>query len=166
MQASGVCGLGSIPSTPTTNMAKKAKLKRIKETEGMINRNLYRICGLITIIVMVMMTIGFFSRGTFPSPKIGVFYLGVLIIYSFHKELLRWLGGKEVERQGEYFVYAWIGLATALYIINFLSKNYFSYSPQGLSLVSLREVCFTTLEVFGIFILTRGSKLLKIILEK
>lgn len=166
MQASGVCGLGSTPSTPTTNMRKKEKLKRIRKTEGMINKNLYRVCALITVIVMVMITIGFFSRGTFPSPKIGVFYFGVLTIYSFHKELVRWLGEKKIERQGEYFVYAWIGLATALYIINFLSKDYFSYSPQGVSLTSLKEVCFTTLWVFGIFILTRVSKLVKIILEK
>ena len=147
-------------------MTKKTELARIRKSEGLINRHLYWICGLITIIVMTMMTIGFFSRGVFPSPKIGVFYFGVLIIYSFHKELLRWLGEKKVERQGEYFVYAWIGLATILYIINFLSKDYFGYSPQGVSLGALREVCFTALEVFGIFILTRGSKLLRVLLEK
>lgn len=147
-------------------MPKKTKLKTIRETEGMINKNLYRVCGLITIIVMAMMAIGFFSRGTFPSPKIGIFYFGVLIIYSFHKELLRWLGEKKVERQGEYFVYVWIGLATTLYVINFLSKDYFGYSPQGMTLSPLREICFITLEVFGIFILTRGSKLLKVLLEK
>ncbi len=147
-------------------MAKKEKLKRIRKTEGMINKNLYRICGLITIIVMVMVTIGFFSRGMFPSPRIGVFYFGVLIIYSFHKELVRWLGEKKIERQGEYFVYVWIGLAMVLYIINFLSKDYFSYSPQGIPLAFLKEVCFTALWVFGIFILTRVSKLVKIILER
>jgi hypothetical protein len=147
-------------------MSKKTKLKTIKETETLINKNLYRICGLITIIVMAMMTIGFFSRGVFPSPKVGVFYFGVLIIYSFHKELLRWLGEKKVERQGEYFVYVWIALATTLYVVNFLSKDYFGYSPEGIALGPLREICFTTLEVFGIFIITRGSKLLKILLEK
>jgi len=147
-------------------MPKKEKFKKIRKTEGSINKNLYRICGLITIIVMVMMAIGFFSQGVFPSPRIGVFYFGVLIIYSFHKELLRWLGEKKVERQGEYFVYAWIGLAAILYIINFLSKDYFSYSSQGIPSGNLKEICFTTLEVFGIFILTRVSKLIKIILEK
>lgn len=147
-------------------MVKKTKLKKIRETEGLINKNLYLICGLITIAVMAMMTIGFLSRGVFPSPKIGVFYFGVLIIYSFHKELLRWIGEKKVERQGEYFVYVWIGLATILYIVNFLSKDYFGYSPQGVPLGPLRDICFTTLEVFGIFILTRGSKLLRVLMEK
>jgi len=75
-------------------------------------------------------------------------------------------GRKKIERQGEYFIYSWIGLTVILYIINFLTKEYFSYSPEGMALASLKEVSFLTVEVALIFLFTRLSKVIKIILEK
>lgn len=141
------------------------RLKKLKEIERKINKNLYLICGVITIITMAMMAIEFFSLGAFLSTKIDLFYLGVLLIYSLHKEALRWLGDNKAERQGEYFVYGWIGLTTLLYVVNFLSKDYFSYSIYGTPLTVLNEISILTLEVFAIFILTRGSKLIKIFLR-
>ena len=110
----------------------------------------------------------FFSRGLFSPANMSLLYLGILIIYSLHKELIRWIGiGKrKIERQGEYFVYAWIGFTTLLYIINFLSKNYFSYTPQGEPLDTLESLSIISIEVLAIFILTRCLKVLKIYLEK
>lgn len=141
------------------------KFKQLREIEAGINKNLFRICAGVTVIVMFMMALEFFTRGQFPPTQMNLFYLGVLVIYSFHKELLRWLGKRKIERQGEYFVYGWIGLATLLYVINFLSKDYFSYSVGGESLSALRDVSILTLEVLGIFILTRCLKILKVFLR-
>ena len=124
------------------------------------------ICAAITLIAMLMVIIEFFSRGTFLPSQIGFFYIAVLFVYSIHKEMLRWLGEKKIERQGEYFIYSWIGLTVILYIINFLTKEYFSYSPEGMALASLKEVSFLTVEVALIFLFTRLSKVIKIILEK
>lgn len=142
------------------------KLRKIRTIEFAINKHLFLICAAITLIVMLMATIEFFSRGTFPPSKIGFFYVGVLFIYSVHKEMLRWLEEKKIERQGEYFLYSWIGLTAILYIINFLTKDYFNYSPVGVPLESLKEVSVITLQVAGIFLFTRLSKVIKIILEK
>lgn len=139
---------------------------QLREIEARINRNLFLICAGVTIIAMLMMILEFFTRGAFPSTRIGLFYLGVLIIYSFHKELVRWLGKRKMERQGEYFVYGWIGLTTFLHIVNFLTKDYFSYSSQGVSLDTLRELTILTLEVLAVFILTRCLKILKVLLIK
>lgn len=147
-------------------MTLKNKFQQLKEIETGINRNLFFICGAVTLVVMLMMILEFFSRGVFPPTQMSLFYLGVLIIYSLHKELVRWLGQRKVERQGEYFVYSWIALTTLLYIINFLTKEYFSYSAQGEHLATLRETSILTLEVLGIFILTRCLKILKIFLAK
>lgn len=141
-------------------------LKNLKKLEIGINKNLYIICAVITIVTMAMVAIEFFSRGSFPSTRIGLFYLGILIIYSLHKELVRWLGERKVERQGEYFVYAWIGFTTLLYIINFLTKDFFIYSAQGATLATLGQTCILTLEVLVIFLITRGSKLIKVVLIK
>jgi len=142
------------------------KLKKIRKVESAINKHLFIICAAITLMTMLMAVIEFFSRGAFPPSKIGFFYIGVLFIYSVHKEMLRWLEEKEIEREGEYFLYFWIGLAVILYIINFLTKGYFNYSPQGVPLESLKEVSIITLEVAGIFLFTRLSKVIKVILEK
>lgn len=166
MQASGVCGLGSIPSTPTKSMAINDNFKNLRKLETKINKNLYLICGVITILAMAMLSIEFFSRGVFPSTRISLFYLGVLILYSLHKELVRWLGERKVEHQGEYFVYGWIVFTTLLYVINFLTKDYFSYSAQGLPLSILRETSILALQVLAIFLITRGSKLIKVFLIK
>jgi len=141
-------------------------LKDIKSVEVVINRHLYLICAFVTVVVMSLTVIEFFSRGRFPSLKMNLFYMGVLGIYSFHKELIRWLGQRRVERQGEYFVYAWILLTTFLYVINFFSKDYFAYSAQGYPLPVLREASLITLEVLGIFVFTRILKILKNILIK
>tara|TARA_B100001971_G_C17919339_1_gene396929 strand:- start:280 stop:636 length:357 start_codon:yes stop_codon:yes gene_type:complete len=114
---------------------------------------------------MIMILTEFFSRGFFPPPQIGLFYIGVLLIYSFHKEMLRWMGQKWGERHGEWFLYSWIGLALALYIINFVTRNYFS-DPSGEATVrSLSEVSIITFEVSVIFIFTRLSKTIKLILN-
>jgi len=142
------------------------KLKKVREIEFAINKNLFLICAAITLIAMLMVIIEFFSRGAFLPSQIGFFYIAVLFVYSIHKEMLRWLGEKKIERQGEYFIYSWIGLTVILYIINFLTKEYFSYSPEGMAVASLKEVSFVTVEVSFIFLFTRLSKVIKIILEK
>lgn len=147
-------------------MAITNEFKELKEIEKEVNRHLYLICAVITIITMAMIAARFFTRGDFPSTRIGIFYLGILIIYSLHKELVRWLGERKVERQGEYFVYGWIAFTTLLYVVNFLTKDYFSYSGQGVPLTILRETGILTLEVLAIFLITRGSKLIKIYLAK
>ena len=142
------------------------KFKQLREIESGINKNLFLICAGVTIVVMAMLVLEFLTRGTFPPTRIGLFYIGVLVIYSLHKELVRWLGRRKIERQGEYFVYGWIGLTTILYIVNFLAKDYFSFSSQGEPLSTLKNLSILTLEVLGIFILTRCLKILKILLIK
>jgi len=142
------------------------KLKKVREIEFTINKHLFLICATITLIAMLMVTMEFFSRGAFPPSKIGFFYVAVLFVYSIHKEMLRWLGEKKIERQGEYFLYSWIGLTVILYIVNFLTKDYFSYSPEGMPVVLLQEVSLITVEVAIIFLFTRLSKVIKIISEK
>jgi len=142
------------------------KLKKVREIEFAINKNLFLICAVITLIAMLMVTIEFFSRGAFPPSQIGFFYIAVLFVYSIHKEMLRWLGEKNIERQGEYFLYSWIGLTVILYIINFLTKEYFSHSPEGMPLTLLKEISFVTVEVAAVFLFTRLSKVIKLILEK
>jgi len=142
------------------------KLAKIREIEFSINKHLFHICAIITLIAMVMVTIEFLTRGAFPPSRIGFLYIGILFIYSVHKEMLRWLGEKKIERQGEYFLYSWIALALVLYLVNFFTKDYFSCSAEGVKIGSLREVAEITLEVGAIFLITRLSKVVKIILEK
>lgn len=141
-------------------------IKKLRKLEGGINRHLYVICGIVTLTTMVMIAIEFFTRGAFPPIKIGLFYLGVLLLYSLHKELVRWLGERKVDRQGEYFVYGWLIFTTLLYIINFFTKDFFSCSVAGVPLITLQEASTLTLEVLAIFLITRGSKLIKIYLTK
>jgi len=147
-------------------MDTKTQIKHLREVEGGINKHLFLICGVVTVVIMGMVLAEFFSRGVFSSDKISLFYLGVLLIYSFHKEIIRWLGKRRIERQGEYFVYGWIALTTFLYIINFLSKDYFYYSVKGEPTIILKEVSLLTIEVLAIFIFTRCLKILKIFLVK
>jgi len=144
----------------------KEKLKKFKKVESAINKNLFIICAVITFIVMAIILIEFFTRGAFPPSGINFFYIGILFLYSIHKEILRWLDKKEVERQGESFVYAWIAIVVILYIINFSAKGYFTYSSEGMFLESLREATLIALEVSAIFILTRISKAVKMGLGK
>ena len=142
------------------------KLNKLKKIELAINKNLFIICAVITLIVMAMSTMEFFSRGAFPPSGINFFYIGILFLYSIHKEILRWLEKKEIERQGESFVYIWIALVVVLYIINFSTKDYFSYSSEGVLIESLGRITTTALEVSAIFILTRLSKAVKMSLKK
>lgn len=142
------------------------KLRDIKKTERKVNKSLFVFCAIITLIAMSMAIIEFFSRGVFPSSGMGIFYIGVLFIYSIHKEMLRWIEEKDLKRQGEWFVYSWILLTVFLYIINFSTKRYFSYSSEGTPLRSLEGISVIALEVCVIFVLTRLSKTMKIILSK
>lgn len=137
-----------------------------KILEKKINRILFHICLVITIIAMAMMLIEFFSRGQFPPTKIGLFYVGILLIYSIHKEALRWVEKEYQERRGELLVYLWIVVTTILYIVNFFTKDYFMYSPSGQDLSTLSVITLTALEVCGVFILARISKILALHLFK
>jgi len=139
--------------------------KKIIESETKINNILFRICFFITILAIAMALLGFFSRGLYPPSNISVFYVGILIIYAVHKEAIRFLRvpkTEKVSKQGELFVYAWIIITACLYVINFITNNYFSRSPDGLELNTLMNITFTTLEVGAVFVLTRVFKLLMI----
>ena len=149
-----------------TIMKQNQRFQHIKTIESGINRHLFIICAIVTIVVMAMTLIDFFTRGNLFTVQIAPFYLGVLVIYSLHKEIVRWLGQREAERQGEAFVYIWIVLTTTLYVINFATKNYFSVTPEGLSINTLQSATILTLEVLAIFIATRFLKITKICLTK
>jgi hypothetical protein len=128
-----------------------------------VNNVLHKIVFIVTILSMGMMLVGFFSRGDFPPSRISAFYIGVLLIYSLHKEALRWLEEKQgiyPQRRGEYFVYSWILLTAALYLINFFSKDYFLFSKRGEPLSILNEIALTALEVCTVFIFTRLIKII------
>ena len=139
--------------------------KNVQLIEGNINKILFNICLFVTIIALAMVLVEFFSRGLFPPTNISVFYIGVLLIYALHKEALHWIQQKGTtyqQRRGEYFVYTWIIVTAFLYLINFISRDYFSYSANGQQLFTLTEMTFTTLEVGAVFILTRAVKITKI----
>ena len=130
--------------------------------EKKVNDILFILCLFVTAISIGMALIEFFTRGLFPPTRISTFYIGVLIIYSLHKEAIRWIeerGAGVQQRRGEYFVYLWVVITAILYLINFLTKDYFRYSPAGVELTTLEEITFTTLEVGAVFILTRLIKL-------
>lgn len=147
-------------------MAKKSNLKQIRAIETGLNRNLYLLCAFVTLVAMLMTVIEFFSRGTFFPTHMNLFYLGILIIYALHKELVRWLGRRKIERNGEYFVYAWVLLTTLLYIVNFVSRDYYTYLAQGGPSTTLRDVSILTLEILGIFILTRCLKIVQLVIRE
>lgn len=142
------------------------ELKKVRETELILSKNLYLICAFVTFAVMVMTIMEFFSRGTFFPNHMDLFYLGILAIYALHKELVRWLSRRKIERQGEYFVYAWVILTAILYIINFISKDYYNYMPQGGPAGSLRDASIITIEVLGVFILTRSLKIVSLAIKE
>jgi len=141
-------------------------LKYIRQAESTINRHLFLACALITFIVMAMVAVEFFTRGAFLPSRIGFFYVSILFIYAAHKEMLRWLEEKQVERQGEFFLYCWITLTVLFYIINFLTKDYYSTSFEGRPMGCISDAAVITLEVAVIFLLARLSKVIKIILMK
>jgi hypothetical protein len=135
------------------------RVKEIRKVETTINKNLFLICTVVTLVTMALMSVNFFTRGSFFPTKIGFFYLTVVLIYSLHKEFIRWLGEKKSKRNGEYFVYAWIILTTILYIVNFFTDNYFGYSKEGFAVSTLADVAYTTIEVLGVFVVTRIMKI-------
>jgi hypothetical protein len=135
------------------------KVKEIRKVETSINDNLFLICTIVTIATMTLMLVNFFSRGSFAPTKIGFFYLSVVLIYSLHKEFIRWLGEKKSVRRGEYFVYAWIILTTTLYVVSFFTNNYFGYSKEGYVVSTLADIAYVTIEVLGVFVLTRIMKI-------
>jgi len=88
-----------------------------------------------------------------------------VIQVSLHKEAIRFLGhasSEKNQKKGKVFVYVWIILTALLYLINFLSKNYFSYSASGEATKGLMDATYITLEVGTVFVLARILKLLMI----
>ncbi len=142
------------------------ELEKIRAGELVLSKKLYLICAFITFVAMIMTVAEFFSRGMFFPNHMNLFYLGILGIYALHKELVRWLSRRKIERQGEYFVYAWIVLTTILYIINFISGDFYSYMPQGSPASSLRDASIMTLGVLGVFILTRSLKIVSLMVKR
>lgn len=139
--------------------------EKIIQAENKINNILFWICFLVTILAIAMTLLEFFSRGAFPPSNINIFYIGVLTIYALHKEAIRFLERSEpkrASRSGEVFVYIWIIMTAILYLINFLTKNYFSYSSDGLELKTLMSIAFTAIEVGMVFVLARILKLLMV----
>ena len=139
--------------------------QQIIQAEVKINNILFGICFFVTILAIAMALLEFFSRGIYPPSDINIFYIGVLTIYALHKEAIRFLQQSKADRkskQGELFVYIWIIMTTFLYLINFLTKNYFSYSAEGLPLNTLMGIGFTALEVGAVFVFARILKLLMI----
>ncbi len=147
-------------------MSSPNQLKNLRIAEEKISNNLFIVSVIVTIVTMAMVVTEFFTCGFFSVVRIEFFYLGVLLIYSLHKELVRWLGEDKIERRGEYFVYAWVILSTILFIINFLTRGRFSYFPNCYTYDVLKDVTLLTLEVLGVFIITRCLKILKIVLTK
>ncbi len=137
--------------------------EKIIKVEKNINNILFWICFFVTIIAMFMAFLEFFARGEFPTSKIGLFYIGVLAIYSFHKEALRFLEHAQTEKtqkKGELFVYAWIIIAAILHLVNFITKNYYVIGDNGEHLLGLTNISYTALEVGAVFVFARILKLL------
>ena len=117
--------------------------EKIIKSETKINNVLFWICFCITLLTIIMTLLDFFTNGEYPPTNIALFYIGVLVIYSIHKEAIRFLEHATPERRpkkGELFVYFWIIMTAALYLVNFLTKNQFSYS-------GLMNATYLTLEV-------------------
>jgi len=137
--------------------------KKIIKSEIRINNVLFWLCFVVTLMAIFMALLEFFSRGSYPLSGISVFYIGILIIYALHKEAIRILNESSKTRntkKGELFVYIWILMAAGLHLINFLTKNLYSFSATGQKLNALTSISFTALEVGTVFILTRIIKLI------
>ena len=78
-------------------MRQNQQFQHIRTIESGINRHLFVICAIVTIVVMAMTLIDFFTRGNLFTVQIAPFYLGVLMIYSLHKEIVRWLGERRAQ---------------------------------------------------------------------
>ena len=139
--------------------------EKVIQIETKINAVLFWICFFITLLAIFMSLAEFFSRGAFPPSRINVFYVGILAVYSLHKEALRFLErsvSEKAQRKGELFVYLWIIITAILYLINFLTKDRFSYSDTGEELKGLIDITYITIEVGGVFVLSRILKLLMV----
>lgn len=136
--------------------------EKVIKLETKINNVLFWICFFVTLLAIAMSLIEFFSRGNFPPSKIGLFYVGVLAIYSLHKEALRFLerASEKSQKKGELFVYLWIVIATLLYLLDFLKKGYYTITDNGEQLMALTSIGYTALEVGAVFIIARILKLL------
>lgn len=137
--------------------------KDVYDIELRINKNLFWLSVFVTFLSLTMMLVEFFTRGAFPVTRIGLFYIGVLFVYSIHKEALRWIGGKRIqkgERKGEYFLYVWIIVTSILYLLNFLMKDYFVFDDMGNELLALSEITATALKACGVFIFARTAKVI------
>jgi len=135
------------------------KIQEVRKVETVISENLFFVCSFVTLATMIMMAVNFFSRGSYSPTQIGFFYFIVVLIYSLHKEFIRWVGEKDTKKRGEFFVYSWIILTTVLYMVNFFSNDYFGYSKEGYEVSTLADIAYTTIEVLVIFILTRIMKI-------
>lgn len=139
--------------------------EKVIQVETKINNTLFWICFFITFLAIFMSLTEFFSRGEFPPSKINIFYIGILVVYSLHKEALRFLersASEKIQRKGELFVYLWIIITAILYLINFLTKDYYLYSDNGEELKSLIDITYITIEVGAVFVLARILKLLMV----
>ena len=139
--------------------------EKVIKMEEKISNILFWICLFITLLTMFVSLAEFFSRGEFPPSRINLFYVGILAIYSMHKEALRFLersASENIQRKGELFVYLWIVITAALYLVNFLSKNYYSFADDGMKLKTLADITFITLEVGAVFVISRVLKLLMV----
>jgi cytosine/uracil/thiamine/allantoin permease len=139
--------------------------EQVIKTETKINNILFWICFFISILTIIMVLVEFFTKGEYPSSHIGIFYVGVLAIYSLHKEAIRFLehaSPSKTQKKGEIFVYFWIILTAILYLINFLTKNSFSYTKYSEEARGLMDATYLTLEVGAVFVLARILKLIMI----
>lgn len=135
-----------------------------KSVERQINDTLYSICLAVTYAAIGMSLVRFFSRGEYVSDEINLFYFGVLGLYSLHKEAMHWLMEKEElvnRRKGEYFVFLWLIMTLALYVVNFATNGHFVESASGEELHTLKEITFTALEVGAIFVASRFLKIMR-----
>jgi len=139
----------------------KIEIKREKQ----INQRFYIICSVVTGIIMILLLIEFFSRGAFVVSQISFFYISLLLIYSLHKEFLRWLGEVK-DRKGEYFVYTWIGMSLVLALIDFFTQGYFTQTPKGEITLTLGTLYSITIQVGVIFVLTKFIKTINIITKR
>ena len=78
-----------------------SRYSKIRDVEKSINRNLFIITGFTTLLVIGLGLLEYFTRGEFPGGRIHVFYIGLLALYSLHKEMLRWMDEKSPWREGE-----------------------------------------------------------------
>ena len=140
--------------------------KEFRKAEAAISNNLFLVCAIVTLSTMALTAVDFFARGSFLPTSIGFFYLTVLLIYSLHKEFIRWLGEKRASRHGEYFIYAWVILTTALYVVNFFSNGYYGQSKEGYPVPTLANSAYITIEVLAIFVIMRIIKIYTIVKRK